>query len=341
MIKHLKFLHNIGNISYKSTVCPKDTCSVTISSWSGFLRHVKAHEDNIESSEVDLNDFSSVEQENSSYANSQFSVQNYHNDNNAENISVETGINILTDLLGNFCSALLASGVNNSTIDFVVQELKYCFNETIGLILKMGRPHLNENFEQFSIQITSLLKSFKNIQSSYLRQKFYEKSSTLVLPIEKTLGSRTELRVRDAKRQQVIVEDSFMYIPLIKTLEQIISTPHLGKYFKNYSSNDSNVIEFFQDSSSFKNNKLFKEFSNSIQIQLFYDDFETVNPLGSKRGIHKLGGIYFTLRNFPGPTFAKINPISRLSIIGLIPIKNLILGSFCNFLGFGLDRLKS
>lgn len=36
-----------------------------------------------------------------------------------------------------------------------------------------------------------------------------------------------------------------------------------------------------------------------MQIQLFYDDFETANPLGSKKGIHKLGAIYFTLRNFP------------------------------------------
>lgn len=31
---------------------------------------------------------------------------------------------------------------------------------------------------------------------------------------------------------------------------------------------------------------------------MFYDDFEVANPLGSKRGIHKLGAVYFTLRNF-------------------------------------------
>jgi hypothetical protein len=35
-----------------------------------------------------------------------------------------------------------------------------------------------------------------------------------------------------------------------------------------------------------------------MKIQLFYDDFETSNSLGSKKGNHKLGGIYFTLRNF-------------------------------------------
>lgn len=35
------------------------------------------------------------------------------------------------------------------------------------------------------------------------------------------------------------------------------------------------------------------------KFNYFFDEFETSNPLGSKRGIHKLGAIYFTLRNFP------------------------------------------
>lgn len=34
-----------------------------------------------------------------------------------------------------------------------------------------------------------------------------------------------------------------------------------------------------------------------MQIQVYYVDIETSNPLGSKQGIHKLGCLYFTLRN--------------------------------------------
>ena len=37
----------------------------------------------------------------------------------------------------------------------------------------------------------------------------------------------------------------------------------------------------------------------ALQIQVYYDDLETANPLGSKRGIHKIGCIYFVLRNLP------------------------------------------
>ncbi|KAF0044845.1 hypothetical protein F2P81_004003 [Scophthalmus maximus] len=42
-----------------------------------------------------------------------------------------------------------------------------------------------------------------------------------------------------------------------------------------------------------------QESKESLQIQLYYDDVETTNPLGSKTKIHKMGAVYFTLRNLP------------------------------------------
>ncbi len=43
------------------------------------------------------------------------------------------------------------------------------------------------------------------------------------------------------------------------------------------------------DSENFKSHPLFSVKRGAIQIFLYYDDVEVVNPLGSKRGIHKLG----------------------------------------------------
>lgn len=37
---------------------------------------------------------------------------------------------------------------------------------------------------------------------------------------------------------------------------------------------------------------LFFSQKNALQIQLFFDELETANPLDSKKGIHKLGGVY-------------------------------------------------
>ena len=35
-----------------------------------------------------------------------------------------------------------------------------------------------------------------------------------------------------------------------------------------------------------------------IFIQIYFDELETTNPLGSKTGIHKLGAFYFVLKIF-------------------------------------------
>lgn len=36
---------------------------------------------------------------------------------------------------------------------------------------------------------------------------------------------------------------------------------------------------------------------NGLQINIYVDDLETVNPLGSKTKIHQMGTVYFSLRN--------------------------------------------
>jgi len=35
----------------------------------------------------------------------------------------------------------------------------------------------------------------------------------------------------------------------------------------------------------------------ALQLCLYFDECEVVNPLGSRRGIHKIGFIYLSLRN--------------------------------------------
>lgn len=60
-----------------------------------------------------------------------------------------------------------------------------------------------------------------------------------------------------------------------------------------------NNIKSYTDTSNFKNNLFFLEFPNAIRIDLYYDDIEIVNPLGSKKGLNKLGVFYFKIQNFP------------------------------------------
>ena len=46
------------------------------------------------------------------------------------------------------------------------------------------------------------------------------------------------------------------------------------------------------DGKLFAENELFKEDPSALQIQLYYDELEVCNPLGSKAKKHKLGNGY-------------------------------------------------
>jgi hypothetical protein len=54
----------------------------------------------------------------------------------------------------------------------------------------------------------------------------------------------------------------------------------------------------YKDGDVFKTHPLFSK-EPSIRINLYYDDLEVANGLGSKATIHELGVIYFVLDNLP------------------------------------------
>lgn len=59
---------------------------------------------------------------------------------------------------------------------------------------------------------------------------------------------------------------------------------------------------------------------HALQIQLYYDDFETANPLGSKRGIHKIGCLLKLARNLP-PKFNSV--LMNIQLVSLFHAQDL------------------
>lgn len=61
----------------------------------------------------------------------------------------------------------------------------------------------------------------------------------------------------------------------------------------------ANINSYNRDTNEYQNSDFFKQHPNAIRLDLYYDDIELANPLGSKRGKHKMGMFYFTIQNFP------------------------------------------
>lgn len=86
------------------------------------------------------------------------------------------------------------------------------------------------------------------------------------------------------------------------------------------------TVADFSDGSCFKTHPLFTTKRHALQIQIYYDDFETANPLGSKCGIYKT--VYFIVRNLP-PKFNSV--LMNIHLLSLFPVTT----NEC----FGVDKL--
>ena len=152
-------------------------------------------------------------------------------------------------------------------------------------------------------KVEQLFEKLENPFTSLNQKEMYflRKNGKLFNLLEKVLGVRFENRRNQSTGtyDQVVVTDKFAYVPILQTLQSILENPNLRDMLTSSHTPKDNVYFDVKDGLYMKRHPLFSNESCALQIQLFYDDFETANPLGSKKGIHKLGAIYFTLRNFP------------------------------------------
>ena len=103
----------------------------------------------------------------------------------------------------------------------------------------------------------------------------------------------------------------------------------------------------FIGKSMFKNTELCESFLQTKQYEegiykdicdgsYYFDESQTENPLGSKKGIHKLGCIYFILRNLP-PKYNSV--LMNIHVVTLFHSQDLKTYGFDNILK-PLDDLK-
>lgn len=154
---------------------------------------------------------------------------------------------------------------------------------------------------KIELSFQKLENPFTRLDSEAKRNKLFSEKWGSAEPIEKVLGTRFDSRRNKTTNtyDQVIVTDKFTYVPILENLKMIFNNPELVDMLKLRHKPKEGVYTDLRDGTYFKNSPLFSVEKDALQIQLFYDDFETANPLGSKKVVHKLGAIYFTLRNFP------------------------------------------
>ncbi|PIK38618.1 hypothetical protein BSL78_24528, partial [Apostichopus japonicus] len=158
--------------------------------------------------------------------------------------------------------------------------------------------------------IDSLSHPFQELNSDFKRRKYFSLQG-MVEPHEISLGVRMESHINKVTRlhEQVPVNNTFIYIPIIRTLELLLKHRDVLHFVTHDHKSRDGVIRDYCDANQFQQTPVFQQDCNAFQLHFFYDDFQTVNPLRSKTSIHKICAFYFVLKNLPPRFNSSLNNI--------------------------------
>ncbi|CAN7978301.1 unnamed protein product [Ixodes persulcatus] len=140
----------------------------------------------------------------------------------------------------------------------------------------------------YSMDVMSKLNSTV-FRTPHMRSAYFRKHFPYVEPVSVHLGRSRAKKERFA--QYVPIKETLKMLLENRSVSQVLSEPRKG-------SRANGLLEDFCDGASYQRNVIFTSNNPSLQIMIYQDAFEVVNPLGSARKVHKVVGVYFTLANF-------------------------------------------
>ena len=187
----------------------------------------------------------------------------------------------------------------NCTKELLERTVDSLQQSTASLLSSLDVPHDSEAVKELMKEFESAKHIFENVDTQHKMHKYFNEKFSLVKPHEIFLGHRSDTARKDGSIKQILAADTCQYISVIETLKFLFQHEEMQDLFLQNRKSTDNKMHDYCDGSHFSSNLLFKKYPDALQIQIYFDDFETTNPLGSKTKIHKLGAVYFTLKNFP------------------------------------------
>lgn len=310
-ISHLKNFHYItDNISVKFSCLASTSCSKKFSTYCSLRKHSKICTSHVNTSPVpqSTNVFFNPH-ENINISNDISTNNNHEHERIVEIPNFEPHIDkLLTSLNSLTISRNQIKKIHDSVGNFI-SELT---NHYILTIKSKKETNVEEVLKLSGKVVTNIIK--KN-GTSYKINKSYSEKPLYVPPIEKYLSDRWETKFDTHTNRPIkkLIQNTYQYVSIIETLKALFKIPGFyNNYFLKDHICDSSKIKGFCCAKLFLKNNFYNE--NTIRIQLFFDEFEICNPLGSKASIHKIGAIYFRIKNISREFLSKLNNIYLVSL---------------------------
>lgn len=313
LIRHLKLTHAIFPGRKSQLVCDQDGCCQRFVTFSGFRKHIQSRHKSKSS------DMHSLEPPSSPSLMQSSSTVSEKPSTSGHERTLRT-----QEMCASLIAKLQSSGVPTNVVTSVpenMEELVYELHSNIKEDV-VNLIETDEHRKAIEEYFDCLENPFSKFTTETKWKKYFFETWGVVESIEIPLGQRYDTRrnTTTGTYDQVPVTDKFVYVPLLQTLSFMFRNEEIHKHFVQ-PSEEREILREFCDGSYFKEHSLFSKENKSLQIQLFYDDFETSNPLGSKHGIHKVGSMYFVLRNMSPKVNSALMNIHLLALFHTQDIK--------------------
>ncbi|KAK5641682.1 hypothetical protein RI129_010229 [Pyrocoelia pectoralis] len=331
---HFRIIHALSEIDiYK---CVEPSCSREYHSMKSFRRHINSH--------LKISLIATENTKNApSSSNSQVSFKNIVTSCTTSEGSSDLPFTILEKPLDlplplqtvfkknidvelrllQFVSSLYNSSVPRKYVQTVLDEFKKLVDQSYIPFMKEKMFEFLQNFKDdidFAMLDEVFDKStiyFDNIDTEYKRLQMLKKSGYYIEPTEFIIGQRVDIKRKNSSLTTTPIIVKGYFIPPSAVLKLLFEKQNvydsMCTYMHQLEIDKLKILSNFVQADNWQTS-ITNESNSIIPIHLYFDDYETGNPLGSHSGSNKLGAVYF---NIPCLT---VDHISSLNSIFLTQI---------------------
>lgn len=162
----------------------------------------------------------------------------------------------------------------------------------------------------------SLISAFDPFDTEYKRFKYLSESGCLQKTIEYAIGTKLEIKIVIGLPQISVTESKGTFVSLQDTLKSFFSIPGVFSetvlYIDSLERSDDHLSNLMQGLhwTSIENHYE-NHYENKLVMPLlvYFDEFETCNPVGPSAGIHKQGAVYASLPCLPQHVSSRLENI--------------------------------
>ena len=234
-----------------------------------------------------------------------------------ENVTLED----IRENIAMFIATMKASYVPFSFIQNVIEEVDELTQNIIDHLhirveplvrdIKSGTKPTADQCNEVLEHFAQLKNLFGGLKTQRQQDRYFKEKGVFISPEEQIIGRSFVSQVDSSTgaAKQVLKDDTYQYIPIDQTIKKHLERPGImAAILDHHSSRNDELLKTYWDASYYRD-KFNHPNEVVIPLLLYNDDYESGNPLGSRKGENKISGFYVSLLCLPGVFQASLSNI--------------------------------